>query len=126
MILNESSPYRYVPTWFFTDEIVYTSGMTKPELYIGSAYGMVGHIYGYYIYASEENDFILFWSVGDDYKTVRISMPGPGMVMYMNSTPINYDFPLTYGGITTVYTPSEGAVYRLGILASGCVFVEPL
>jgi hypothetical protein len=128
IILRGYKFYHFrTPKWFIKDEI------PGDDLSPGNALvllknilGEISYIYGYYIYASEENKFELFWNFGDIYKSINISLPGPGTVMYANTVPINLDSPHTEGsiGLVVVNQPSSGSIYQAGILASGCMWAQ--
>jgi hypothetical protein len=111
------------PRWFITDEVT-EPDISRPFVWLETLAGEVTYIYGYYIYAIEENRFELWWSYGD--KSISISLPGPGTVIYANSTPINLESPNTEGsfGLNILDTPSSGSVYQAGILATGCRWVQ--
>jgi hypothetical protein len=109
------------PRWFITDEVT-EPDISRPLVWLETPVGEVSYIYGYYIYASEENRFKLWWSG----KSIIISLPGPGTVIYANSTPINIESPNTKGsfGLSILDTPSPDSVYQAGILATGCRWVQ--
>jgi hypothetical protein len=118
--------YKYydfrTPKWFITEEVT-EPDTTRPFVWLETLAGEVTYIYGYYIYASEENEFRLWWR-GEDM-SIDISLFGPGTVIYADTTPINFDTPNTYGdlGLDILNTPSSGSVYQAGILATGCTWV---
>jgi hypothetical protein len=111
------------PRWFISREVT-EPNIVWPLVWLETLVGEVSYIYGYYIYASEENRFKLWWSYGD--KSIIISLPGPGTVIYANSIPINLESPNTEGsfGLSILDTPSSGSVYQAGILATGCTRVQ--
>jgi hypothetical protein len=124
MILRDNMWFDFrTPRWFITDEVT-EPDISWPLVWLQTLAGEVSYIYGYYIYASEENRFKLWWSYGD--KSIIISLPGPGTVIYMNSIPINIDSPnieVTFG-LSILDTPSPGSVYQAGILATGCTWAQ--
>jgi hypothetical protein len=111
------------PRWFISGEIT-EPDITWPLVWLETPVGEVSYIYGYYIYASEENRFKLWWLGGD--KSIIISLSGPGTVIYANSTPINLESPNTEGsfGLSILDTPSSDSVYQAGILATGCKWAQ--
>jgi hypothetical protein len=124
IILRKYKFYHFrTPRWFFTEE---KSGdwlyPNYPLVLLENILGEIAYIYGYYIYASEESEFELFWRYGTELRRINISLPGPGTVMYANTIPINFDSPHTEGsfGLVIVNQPSSGSTYQAGILASGC------
>jgi hypothetical protein len=127
IILREYKFYHFrTPRWFITGEVSGESlspGFRLVEL--GSIPGEIVYIYGYYIYASEGNEFRLRWWTSGEGRSIRILLPGPGTVMYVNTIPINLDLPLTEGiELYVLNQPSSGSTYQAGIMASGCMWPE--
>jgi hypothetical protein len=124
MILRDNMWFDFrTPRWFITDEVT-EPDISWPFVWLETLAGEVTYIYGYYIYASEENEFRLWW-LGRD-RSIIISLPGPGTVIYMNSIPINLGSPNTEGsfGLDILNTPSPDSVYQAGILATGCTWAQ--
>jgi hypothetical protein len=134
IIQKEHKFYNFrTPRWFITNEVP-GEWLWRPRfglVCLGNLPGEVGYIYGYYIYASEGNEFMLEWpTVTGESRSIRILLPGPGTVMYANTTPINLDSPYVAGSGDVRYLvlyvlnkPSSGTLYQAGILASGCVWL---
>jgi hypothetical protein len=120
ILRDEYKFYHFrTPRWFFTEEIPGDDLIPGDALVLlENIHREIAYIYGYYIYASEESEFKLFWSQG----SIHISLPGPGTVMYVNTIPINLGSPHTQGslGIYIISLPSSGSTYHAGMLASGC------
>jgi len=129
IILSEYKFYHFrTPKWFITDEV--SGEWLRPGfrlVYLENIPGEIVYIYGYYIYASEGNEFKLQWyTPNGEERSIRILLPGPGTVMYANTVPINLDSPHTEGGfwLYVLNQPSSGTTYQAGILASGCRWKE--
>jgi hypothetical protein len=131
MVIILRDKYKFyhfrTPRWFITEE--------KPGYWLRPGYwiislenitGEVAYIYGYYIYASEESRFVLFWNYDFTARWINISLPGPGTVIYANTVPINFDSPHTEGvfALVIVSEPSPESTYQVGILASGCTWPQ--
>ena len=128
ILRDEYKFYHFrTPRWFFTEALsgdwLYPG---YPILLLENISGEVAYIYGYYIYASEESEFELFWSYGSEFRWIDILLPSPGTVMYANTIPINLDSPHTIGsfGLVMLSQPSSGSSYQAGILASGCMWSQ--
>jgi hypothetical protein len=126
IILREHKFYHFrTPKWFITEEVSGGSfGSGYPLVLLKNITGEIAYIYGYYIYASEENDFRLWWYSNGKERSIRILLPGPGTVMYVNTIPINLDSPHTEGNIIlyVLNEPSPESIYKAGIMASGCIW----
>jgi hypothetical protein len=127
IILREEYKFYHfrTPRWFTTEEVTQPD-ITWPFVWLETLVGEVTYIYGYYIYASEENEFRLWWYSGGEGRSIRILLPGPGTVMYVNTIPINLDSPHTGGsfGLNILNQPSPESIYQAGILASGCTWAQ--
>jgi hypothetical protein len=126
IILRGYKFYHFrTPRWFITGEVT-EPDITLPFVWLETPVGEVTYIYGYYIYASEENEFRLWWYFGGEERSIMILLPDPGTVMYADTMPINLDSPHTEGslGLDILNQPSSGSIYQAGILASGCGWVQ--
>jgi len=111
------------PRWFI-GKVVLEPSESQSLVLLENIFGEMTYIYGYYIYASEENEFSLWWRWSGKHRSITISLPGPGTVIYANSIPINIDSPNIEGnfGIDVLYESSPGSFYQAGILATGCTW----
>jgi hypothetical protein len=134
ILRDEYKFYHFrTPKWFIIEEMP-GDWLSPGDVLVSleNIPGEVTYIYGYYIYASEESEFMLWWhnfdlrTYIDVERSIRISLPGPGTVMYANTIPINLDLPHNEGsfGLYILNQPSPGSTYKAGIFASGCRFSE--
>jgi len=81
--------------------------------------GKSGYIYGFFITASEANQFYLQWSSGGTAYKRRIILPSAGTVHYADFVPLNEGLPADASStvsIIVVNAGSSGSVYQAGIL----------
>ena len=86
------------------------------------------YIYGYFISAEEENEFVVGWLNNGTFYTKRIQFPSKGTLYFVDNVAINEGYPANYrqgdpyDGIA-IYNvnagtgnPTGGAVYQAGLL----------
>jgi len=118
-----SSLVRYgrtpsVLTWVYGSEVSAPSaGASLVSRSVGS--GKKGYVYGFFITASEANDFYINWTSGGTAHKVRIKFTGAGSLEYAGFIPVNEGLPADSGStvsITVVNAGSSGSVYQAGLL----------
>jgi len=79
-----------------------------------------GYIYGFFITASEGNDFNIEWTdINNQSITYRVSMAGKGTVHYADTIPLNEGRPAkqnTTIAIKVVNAGGSGSYYQAGML----------
>jgi len=106
------------PSWVHAAEVsVPAAGTALVSRTVSS--GKVGFIYGFYIMASEANDFLINWTSGGASKSMRIKFTGAGSLQYVDFIPLNEGLPADGGSsitITNVNAGSSGSVYQARLL----------
>jgi len=106
------------PVWIHSGEVsAPTAGTALVSQTVSS--GKVGFIYGFYITASEANDFLINWVTGGASKSIRIKFTGAGSLQYVDFIPLNEGLPADGGSsitITNVNAGSTGSVYQARLL----------
>jgi hypothetical protein len=106
------------PAWVHGGEVTAPPANTALVSWTVPA-GKVGYIYGFYINASEGNEFKINWTSGSVAYSRRIVFPGKGTLQYVDIVAFNEGLPADGGTsvtITNVNTGSEGIVYQAALL----------
>jgi len=81
--------------------------------------GKVGFIYGFFIAATEANDFKLNWVSGGAARSVRLIFAGKGSLHYVDFIAINEGLPADGGTaitVTNVNAGGAGSIYQARLL----------
>jgi len=106
------------PSWIHADEVTAPAAGSSLVSVSVSA-GKTGYIYGFYIMASEPNDFKIQWTSSGSLYSIRITFSGPGTVHYSDFIPLNKGQPADGGStisVVNVNAGSEGKVYQARLL----------
>jgi hypothetical protein len=118
-LLIQRYGHLLTPRWYFGDLISEPkAGAELVGVDVGA--GKRGYIYGFYISASETNDFIIEWTdPAGNLQQYRIVLAGKGTVNYADIVPINEGIPAQGGtriSIKVVNAGSTGSYYKAGLL----------
>jgi hypothetical protein len=118
-LLIQRYGHLLTPRWFFGALV--TAPAAGVELVgVDVSAGKKGYIYGFYISASEANDFNLEWTdQSGNLQQYRIVLAGKGTVHYADIVPINEGIAAQGGSrisIKVVNAGSTGSYYKAGVL----------
>ncbi|RDD52904.1 MAG: hypothetical protein BA066_07240 [Candidatus Korarchaeota archaeon NZ13-K] len=81
--------------------------------------GKSGYIYGFFIMASEGNDFLVKWTSGGAAYSIRVPLGGKGVVQYADFIAMNEGLPANPGStisIVNVNPGATGSIYQARLL----------
>jgi len=107
-----------IPRWYYSD-IIFEPSANQILLTVSIPDGYLGYIYGFFISASETNDFTINWiDINDVSRSYRIVLAGKGSIQYADIVPLNEGIPSKAGNIDfkIVNAGSTGSYYQVGLL----------
>ena len=81
--------------------------------------GKKGYIYGFFIFATEANDFLIKWTSGGAVKSIKIPFSGKQSLQYVDFVALNEGLPADAGttiSITNVNAGATGSSYQARLL----------
>jgi hypothetical protein len=118
-LLVQRYGHLLIPSWVYGSLVSAPSANTSLVSFTVGA-GKRGYIYGFFISASETNDFnIEFTDINGDVRTYRIVLAGKGTVHYADIIPLNEGIPAkeqTTISIKNINAGSTDSYYQAGLL----------
>jgi len=108
-----------MPRWYYSD-LISTPTANQVLLTVSISSDKLGYIYGFYVSASEGNDFEIVWvDVNGVTNRYRIVLAGKGNVQYADVISLNEGLPAQKGSniqVVIVNAGSSGSYYKVGLL----------